>query len=234
MFLPLLVALTSVAPVIPGPVPLAEAVNGTLRAAGTEPFWGLEIAGKTMKLSMPGDEGDAVTEYTVEYTTSAGDNRIIASGPLTVTLSPVACSDGMSDFTYPYSVEAVLVGKEAVTMKGCAYRPWGQDILTALPVIDACLKGAKEPPAVLYAAVRESIGLVLTPGADDGPLTACTVIDGKASSAPFASEEIPAGTQQEIFVRGPGRNPGGECYEAPEVKDADGKVVGWWLDPEGC
>lgn len=37
-----------------------------------------------------------------------------------------------------------------------------------------------------------------------------------------------------IFVRAPGQNPGGECYEAPEVHAADGALLGWILDPEGC
>lgn len=244
MFLTFLIALSPVqaeptppAPALPdGPaMVLAEAVKGTLRAAGTEPFWGLDIDPKTLKLSVPGEDGDVITEYQVEYSTSLGENRVITSGPLTVTLSSAVCSDGMSDFIYPYTVEAVLTGKDAVTLKGCAYRPWGQDVLAALPVIDACLKGVKEFPAVYYARVSApDAGYVIMPG-EDTPMQACTVAAGKATKAPQAEDaEVPAGTQQEIFVRGPGENPGGACYEAPEVKDADGKVVGWWLDPEGC
>ena len=58
---------------------------------------------------------------------------------------------------------------------------------------------------------------------------------GQAAVSPYPPEsEQPAGTNAEIFVRGPGKNPGGECYDAPEVKDADGKLLGWWLDPAGC
>lgn len=236
MFLPLVIALTTAAPAIPPAPPLDEAVKGSLRAAGTEPFWGLDIDPKGMKLSTPGEEGDVVTEYPVEGMTSAGDARVISGGGLTVTLSPAACSDGMSDFTYPYTVEAVLVAKETTTLKGCAYRPWGQDILTALPVIDLCLKGAGEFPAVVYAAASApDAGYVILPPSEEGAFEICTVAAGKATKAPQADDAaLPAGTNAEIFVRGPGKNPGGECYEAPEVKDADGKVVGWWLDPEGC
>ncbi|MFT3809000.1 MAG: hypothetical protein QM698_03715 [Micropepsaceae bacterium] len=244
MFLTVLIALTPVTPEAPalpalpdGPaMVLEEAVKGALRAAGTEPFWGLDIDPKTLKLSVPGEEGDVVTEYLVEYSTGLGENRVITSGPLTVTLSPAVCSDGMSDFVYPYTVEAVLTGKDAVTLKGCAYRPWGQDVVAALPVIDACLKGEKDFPAIVYArATAADAGYVIMPGGEASPTQTCTVAAGKAAKAPQADDAaLPAGTNAEIFVRGPGENPGGECYEAPEVKDADGKVVGWWLDPEGC
>ena len=26
----------------------------------------------------------------------------------------------------------------------------------------------------------------------------------------------------------------GECYEAEEVRNADGELIGWWADPHGC
>jgi hypothetical protein len=42
------------------------------------------------------------------------------------------------------------------------------------------------------------------------------------------------GENAAIFERGPGQNPGGECYEAPEVRDANGLLIGWMLDPQGC
>ena len=47
-----------------------------------------------------------------------------------------------------------------------------------------------------------------------------------------ALDDPPADAIQ--FVRAPGENPGGECYQAPEVRDASGALLGWVLDPEGC
>lgn len=236
MILSLVFALAAAPAALPPAMPLAEAAKGILRGAGTEPFWGLEISPAGIKLTEPGDDGDKVTEFKTEYSTQPSpDLHIWTSGPLTVTISAGVCSDGMSDIAYPYTLEAVIAAKEMRTLKGCAYRPWGQDILTALPVIDACLKVAKDNPPVVYAiASGEDAGYALLPGADDKPMDGCTVAAGKASIAPVSDAALPPGAQQEIFVRGPGKNPGGECYEAPEVKDAEGKVIGWWLDPAGC
>jgi hypothetical protein len=45
---------------------------------------------------------------------------------------------------------------------------------------------------------------------------------------------IEAGEFLALFVRAPGENPGGECYDAPEVRNADGEVLGWMMDPLGC
>jgi hypothetical protein len=57
-----------------------------------------------------------------------------------------------------------------------------------------------------------------------------------ANAAVVPDDETVAfeGEGSAIFVRGPGENPGGECYEAEEVMNADGEVIGWWADPYGC
>jgi len=222
-------------PIPPAP-PITEAVKGELYGAGTEPFWGIRISGTSMVLTTPGPEHDEVKEFKTEYSTAMGDKaHMWSSGPLTVTVAFGECSDGMSDTTYPYSVEAVLVGEETLTLKGCAYRPWGQDVLSALPMIDACLAlDDIKPPIGYAAATAPDAGFVMLSGSDERPLLGCTVVAGKATTADFGDVPSPPGTNAEIFIRGPGENPGGECYTAPEVKDADGKVVGWWLDPEGC
>lgn len=232
-------AAATAAPATPWPSApkLEDAAKGALKGVGTEPFWGIEIAAPTMVLSEPGDDGDKITEFRIEYTAQAGpDAHVWTSGPLTVTVSSGECSDGMSDTTYPYAIEATLIGEGTRTFKGCAYRPWGQDIVAAMPVIDACLKAGKPQPAIVYAgATAPDAGFVMFAGSDVDPLLGCTVNAGKATIAPYPGDDAqPPGVNAEIFVRGPGANPGGECYEAPEVKDADGKVLGWWLDPEGC
>lgn len=235
MILPLVLALSAAAPALPPAPTLAEAASGTLRGLGTEPFWALEISPRTLTLTMPGETGEVVTEFQVEYATALGENRVVTAGALIVTLSPATCSDGMSDTEYPYTLEAALAGDDMLSLKGCAYRPWGQDVIAALPVIDACLKASgHEPPVVFAAATAPDAGFVMLAGGDQDPLHACTVAAGAARIAPYTADAGPAGTNAEIFIRGPGENPGGECYQAPEVTDADGKLVGWWLDPLGC
>jgi uncharacterized membrane protein len=224
---------------IPPALPMAEAAKGNLRAVGTEPFWRLDIVGTEMTLTTPGEDGDKIDQFKTEYSTALGDTgHVWTSGPLSVTVTFAECSDGMSDTSYPYTVDAVLLGakgSDTQNLKGCAYRPWGQDVVSALPVIDACLALDENKPPVVYAGITApDSGYVMLAGGDENPLNACTVLGGKATVAGFDSDASPAGTNSEIFVRGPGQNPGGECYDAPEVKDADGKVVGWWLDPEGC
>lgn len=220
----------------PAAKPIAEAAKGALRAAGAEPFWGLEINGKTVKLTQPADDGEKIDEFQVVSSSAMGETtHVWTAGALTVTYSAEACSDGMSDAAYPYTVEAVLVGEGGATFKGCGYRPWGQDILTALPIIDACMKSdSAEAHAILYAAASApDTGFLLMP-AGDGDTHACTVKGGEVTAGSHVGDATPAGTGAEMFIRGPGENPGGECYEASEVKDADGNVVGWWFDPEGC
>lgn len=231
-------ATEAAAPALPLPpaLPITQAAKGRLSTVGSEPFWRMEISGPTVMLIEPGEDGVKVEEFTTESSTALGDTaHVWTAGPLSLTVSAGACSDGMSDTVYPYTVEAVFVGKAARVLKGCGYRPWGEDILAALPVIDACLKDAKEFPAILFAAASApDAGVVLRAGTEAGLLNACTVTAGKATTMPFAGEDFPPGTEREIFVRGPGENPGGECYDAPEVMDAEGRLVGWWLDPEGC
>lgn len=216
---------------------LAEAVKGELRGAGTEPFWGIEITAQKITLTTPGLENDETNEFKPEYSTALGAAaHTWTSGPLTVTVSEGACSDGMSDTNYPYAIEVTLIGKNAMSLKGCAYRSWGQDVVAAIPIIDACLAlDANKPPISFAAATAPDAGYVLLSGSDEHPLQGCVVAGGKATLAPYSADSAePPGTNAEIFVRGPGENPGGECYDAPEVKDADGKLLGWWLDPMGC
>ena len=184
-------AAASAEPVKPWPPApkLADAVKGELRGAGTEPFWGIDIKSATLTLTTPGPEHDEVNEYKVEYSTALGaDAHTWTSGPLTVTISSGACSDGMSDIDYPYTIEVTRIGADAVTLKGCAYRPWGQDIVAAIPVIDACLAlDANKPPISYAAATGPDAGYVMLSGSDEHPLQGCVVTAGKAALAPTAS-----------------------------------------------
>jgi hypothetical protein len=164
------------------------------------------------------------------------------------TVAPIACSDGMSDTAYPYTVTLDLLVPPARNLKGCGFRSWGQDVVSAMPVIDACRtsadfpgtpSGAITPPVAFAAASGPKDGYALFLGqTEETRYIECVVADGTVSLGPFKGEAGPAGTEREIFVRKTGLagevQPGGQCYEAEEVKSEAGEVLGWWMDPLGC
>lgn len=109
---------------VPGDVSETEAYSGiaedeVLRFTGTEPFWGGEVTGTALTYSTP-EEPDG-TEITVER--FAGRGGIAFSGtygeaPFEMMVTPLSCSDGMSDRTYPFTV-TLEIGNE--TRNGCAW-----------------------------------------------------------------------------------------------------------------
>jgi uncharacterized membrane protein len=86
---------------------------------GTEPFWTLAIAAGEGVWTTPDNQPG--TRFAVQR--FAGNNGLGFSGeldgkPLTATLTPGACSDGMSDRRFPF-VATIALGGE--TFKGCGY-----------------------------------------------------------------------------------------------------------------
>lgn len=109
---------TPATPPAPAPAALAPAFQGDLDLRGTEPFWALEIRAGGLKLSRPDhsdvtapNPGGQMAGDKANWTTTVGGQ------PLVVTLSAAACSDGMSDLTYPLTAE-VKLGERV--LKGCA------------------------------------------------------------------------------------------------------------------
>ncbi len=91
----------------------------TVSLIGTEPFWGLTITGAQARYSTP----DRVSGAQFTVSRFAGNNGLGFSGtlddaPLTATLTPGQCSDGMSDRSYPFTATIVHAG---MTMQGCGY-----------------------------------------------------------------------------------------------------------------
>lgn len=91
----------------------------TLQFTGTEPFWGGEVSGTTLTYSTP--ENQDGTEIEVER--FAGRGGIAFSGTLEgaafeMMVTPLACSDGMSDRTYPFTV-TLGIGEDK--RNGCAW-----------------------------------------------------------------------------------------------------------------
>lgn len=86
---------------------------------GTEPFWALTIDGAQGRWTTP-DNQDGTA---IALTRFAGNNGLGYSGeldgkPFTATLTPGACSDGMSDRSFPF-VATIALGGE--TLQGCGY-----------------------------------------------------------------------------------------------------------------
>ena len=97
----------------------AVAPDEVITLTGTEPFWGVRIADGQANYANP----DHPEGYDFAVERFAGNNGLGFSGTMegatvTITLTPGACSDGMSDRTYPY-VATIALGDE--TLRGCGY-----------------------------------------------------------------------------------------------------------------
>lgn len=110
--------------------------------------------------------------------------------------------------------------------------PRAQIIIDRLPLIDACLALSPETPTVtINPTANLSVRLSGASGTFDCVVPNDAPNPESATILP-ALDEPPADAI--LFVRAPGGDPGGECYEAPEVRNADGELLGWTLDPDGC
>jgi uncharacterized membrane protein len=250
MLTALILAAATAASPVPASAPVEKAVQGFLSFTGTEPFWGFDIQpGDGAVFSEPGEEGTVYTEVGPMMFQPGEDGVWSFSGyGYKGTISAASCSDGMSDTAYPYMVTLDLLVPPARNLKGCGYRSWGQDVVAAMPVIDACYAAGafankppevSPPPVAFAAASGPRDGYVLFFGQEeDVPYTECAVTGGTATLGAFKSEAGPPGTAREIFVRKTGVagevQPGGQCYDAGEVKSEAGEMLGWWMDPMGC
>jgi len=86
---------------------------------GTEPFWSGEVAGDTLLYRTP-EQPDG---HTMDVARFAGRGGLSFSGMLheasfDMTVTPGACSDGMSDGLYPYTV-TLRIGAEV--RNGCGW-----------------------------------------------------------------------------------------------------------------
>ena len=91
----------------------------TISLTGTEPFWGGTIAGGRLIYKTPENQ----TGEMIAVKRFAGNNGLGFSGlrdgqPLDLTVTPGACSDGMSDRSYPYTATLRLANEQR---EGCAW-----------------------------------------------------------------------------------------------------------------
>lgn len=95
------------------------AESEVLRLVGTEPFWGGQISGGSLTYTTPENERGTV----VPVRRFAGRNGLSFSGaldgaPLDLSVTPGACSDGMSDRSFPFTVTLQIGG---AMRQGCAW-----------------------------------------------------------------------------------------------------------------
>jgi len=91
----------------------------TIRLTGTEPFWGGEVAGGTLRYSTPDDiDGTMITVTRFAGNNGLGYSGMLEGAQLDLAITPGDCSDQMSDRTYPFHATLKL-GEE--TRNGCAW-----------------------------------------------------------------------------------------------------------------
>ena len=103
----------------PGPAFTEIAAEDVLRFTATEPFWGGEVRGSELTYTTPENPQGS----RVKISRFAGNNGLSVSGQLggqgfDMAVTEAACSDGMSDRTYPFTVSLRLGGE---TRAGCAW-----------------------------------------------------------------------------------------------------------------
>lgn len=94
-------------------------ISKPITARGTEPFWGLVIDGKVLRLTRP-DKPDLIAEAPGAAIADGRATWIAKTTDgqqMTVTLYASNCSDGMSDLKYPMSAEVVMLNE---ALRGCA------------------------------------------------------------------------------------------------------------------
>lgn len=97
----------------------AVAPEEVVTLTGTEPFWGMRIADGQARYSNPDHpEGTAFAVTRFAGNGGLGFSGTLDGAAVTITLTPGACSDGMSDRSYPY-VATVALGE--ATLRGCGY-----------------------------------------------------------------------------------------------------------------
>jgi uncharacterized membrane protein len=107
------------APAEPAPVLAGVDLTQPVRVLGTEPFWNIDLSGKTMVwTSMDGATASADQPDPVIHGTTAKFEAATADGEaFEVMLIATQCSDGMSDRLYPL-VAQVKIGDRSLS--GCA------------------------------------------------------------------------------------------------------------------
>lgn len=221
-------------PPAPASIDLA-ALQGHIVALGSDPSWRLDGDAQLGLLLVRPDQDLTVSENFAAPQRVGERDAKFESGRLTVALSAASCT--LDGATYPMTASVQVRGGDTFT--GCAFSRWDAQLTTLLPAIDACLSSVTEetPLRVTYAAPEPDGRVLVRMRIEDGGYD-CRAPRAASEQPPEMAPADPAlrigGDGDAIFIRAPGENPGGQCYEAPEVRAADGTLLGWMDDPQGC
>ena len=104
----------------PGQTPFAAiGVDETIRFTGTEPFWGGTVSGGELVYSTPeNQDGERIAVRRFAGNNGLGFSGVRGGKPFDMAITPRACSDGMSDRTYPFTVTLKLGDEQR---SGCAW-----------------------------------------------------------------------------------------------------------------
>ncbi|MGH6951147.1 MAG: hypothetical protein ACREH4_09755 [Vitreimonas sp.] len=212
----------------PGDAPAATVELGPVVARG-EPGWRLDIDRQQGMALSAGQGGQTwAAAYAPAHRTAQGYR--IASGALTVELENGGCV--AAGETYPMRAQVRTQGGQ--TLSGCAAVRWDGQLLALMPRIDACIAAAPEARRVTYAGDDGDGAYLVRLWSQSGGVDCRVSSSNVAQIAPRSDDLRIGGEHEAIFVRGPGRNPGGQCFTATEVRSADGELLGWMDDPQGC
>ncbi|MDZ4778199.1 MAG: hypothetical protein SGJ23_15560 [Alphaproteobacteria bacterium] len=201
---------------------------GQVRAAGTEPFWGLSVSPKEGFVLTEAGAPDPVRATYVEPEAIDGGGRFNA-GAFTLTVTQGTCSDGMSDIAYPLNAR-VVVGDR--TLVGCAYYPWGANLTSLIPAIDACLAKVPARMPVTHGYLKDGFAYVRLSASGPEETYDCVYQAGEAT-VKRAEGQLP-GERIPTFYRAPMDDPGESCAPHEEIKDSSGVLLGWSIADGAC
>ena len=101
--------------------PRSEAIgpDETIRLVGTEPFWGGTIsAGRLIYTTPENPSGESVGVQRFAGLNGLGFSGRLGQQPIDIVVTEAACSDGMSDRRYPFSI-ILQIGDEQ--RRGCGW-----------------------------------------------------------------------------------------------------------------
>lgn len=221
---------TSSAHVVTAPAPPPD-LHGAIIGVGDNPVWRLEADPTGSVVLTIGDHESYSGHYAEPHRSDDGGYTMDA-GNVTLDLAVEPCTVG----GVAYPLRAVAQPHRQAAVEGCAYVRWDQKLLSLMPQIDACIAASPATRRVTFAGPYQG-GTLVRLAADSQ--VDCRVAGGSATVTPRDATLHVLGDGDAIFVRAqpgpnPGEQPGGECFTAPEVKAADGTLLGWMDDPQGC
>jgi hypothetical protein len=202
-------------------------LHGALIGIGDNPVWRLD-ADPTGAVTLTIGDHETYTGHYAEPHRNPEGGFTMEAGDVTLDLTVEPCTIGGAR----YPLRAIAQPHRQAAVEGCAYVRWDQKLVELMPQIDACIAASPATRRVNFAGPYQGAVLVRLAGGD--AQVDCRVNNGAASVSPRDPALHVLGDGDAIFVRAPGEQPGGECFTAPEVKAADGTLLGWMDDPQGC